>query len=108
MHNAKTVSNIKNVVITQFEGEIDDDGLKEELETRKHFLVESDMENGRHRVFNFLMDIKDAHTWSQKLDAVFKKLKCVSKLIVVFGFVLKNIQDGLYWYYYAHENDPLI
>ena len=50
--------------VTQFVGEIDDDGLKEELGTCKQFLVDSEMENGRHRVFNLAVEILDAHTLS--------------------------------------------
>ena len=34
--------------VTHFMGEIDDEGLREELETFEHFLEHSEMENGRH------------------------------------------------------------
>ena len=61
------------------------------------------MENGRHQVFNFGMDILEANTLSQKLDTVFEKLKCAEKLKVAFGFVLKNVEDGTRRYYYGHE-----
>ena len=76
VHNAQSVLETKNVYVTRLVGENDDESLKEELETCKHFLVNSDMEKWRHRVFNFAIDILDAHTLSQKLDTVFEKLKC--------------------------------
>ena len=50
----------------------------------------------------------DAHTSSQKLDTVFEKLKCAAKLSVAFGYVLKNVEDGTYRYYYEHEKNILM
>ena len=64
--------------------------------TSRHFLVDSEMEIWRHRVFNFTMEILNAHIFSQKLDSVFEKLKCEAKLNVAFGFVLKNVEDGTF------------
>ena len=66
------------------------------------------MQNGRHRVFNFAMNLLDAHTLSQKLDTKYKKLKCAAKLNVAFSFVLENVEDGTSLYYYAHENNTLM
>ena len=36
------------------------------------------------------------------------KLNCVAKLNVALGFILKNIDDGKYRYFYAHENNTLL
>ena len=66
------------------------------------------MENGRHRISIFAMEIMDAHTLSKKLDTVFEKLKCAAKLSIAFGFVLKNVEDGACRYYYAHENNTVM
>ena len=62
------------------------------------------MENGRHRVFNFAMSSFDMSSLNDKLDYVFKELKCGAKVNRAFGFVLKNIEDGMCRYFYAHEN----
>ena len=35
---------------------------------------------------------------------VFKELKCAAKVNLAFGFVLKNIEEGMCRYFYAHEN----
>ena len=94
----------KNLDETELVGTIDDEGLKEELQTCKRFLVDSEMENMRHKMFNFAMKILDADTLRQKLDRVFEKLKCAAKLIVAFGFTLKNSEDGNC----RHENNTLI
>ena len=108
MQNAKSVSEIKNVDVTQLVGKIDNESLKDKLKIRKHFLVDFEMENRRHWVFIFAMDILDAHTLSQKLDTVSEKLKCGAKLNVAIGFALKNVEDGTCRYLYAHENNSLM
>ena len=42
---------------------------------------------------------------NDKLDYVFKQLKCAAKVNLAFGFVLKNFEDGMCRYFYAHENN---
>ena len=66
------------------------------------------MENGRHRVFNFAMSSFDITLLNDKLDYVFKELKCAAKVNLAFGFVLKNIEDGMCRYFYAHENNTIM
>ena len=92
----------KNVDVTQLVGEFDDERLKEKLQTCKYFLVNSEMQNGRHVVFIFATEILVAHTLTKKLDILFVKLKYAAKLYLLFGFVLKIVRDGTCRYYYAH------
>ena len=66
------------------------------------------MNNERHGVFNFVMNILDAHTMSQKLDRVFEKLECATKLNIAFGCVLKYVEDGTCQCNYANQNNTLI
>ena len=66
------------------------------------------MENGRHRVFYFAMSSFDMSLLNDKLDYVFKELKCAAKVNLAFGFVLKNIEDGMCRYFYAHENNTIM
>ena len=66
MHNAQNVSKTNNVDVTHSIGEIDDESLEKDMETWKHFLVDSEMEIGRHREFNFAMEIVDADNLSKK------------------------------------------
>ena len=42
---------------------------------------------------------------SEKLDQFFNKLKCAAKVNLAFAFILKNIEDGGFRYFYAHENN---
>ena len=45
---------------------------------------------------------------NDKLDYAFKEPKCAAKVNLAFGFVLKNIEDGLCRYFYAHENNTIM
>ena len=49
-------------------GAADDQSLREELESSKHFLTDTEMENGRHRVFNFATSSFDMSLLNEKLD----------------------------------------
>ena len=75
-------------------GDVDDQGLTEALESCKHFLTDTVMEIGRHRVFKFAMSSFDMSLLNDKLDYVFKGLKCAAKVNLAFGFLLKNVEDG--------------
>ena len=88
--------------------EDDDADLKEELQACQHFLVDSELEKGRHRVFNFTMSTFDNSLITKKLDLVFNGLKCAAKVNHAFGYVLKNVEGGSCRYFYAHENDTLM
>ena len=88
-------------------GDVDDQSLREELESCKHFLTDTEMENRRDRVFNFEMSYFDMSLLNDKLDYVFKELKC-AKTNLAFGFVLKNVEDGSCRYFYAHENNTVM
>ena len=65
MRNEQSVSRTGKVELTLLVGEIDDESLKEELETREHFLMDSEKDNERHRDFSFSMDILDANRLSE-------------------------------------------
>ena len=81
---------------------------EKELQTSEHFLVDSEMENGRQRVYNFAMDTPDPKYLLEKLDVVFDSLKSAAKLNVVNGCVLENVEDGSCRGYCAHENNTLM
>ena len=88
--------------------EDDDADLKEELQACQHFLVDYELEKGRHRVFNFAMSAFDNCLVNQNLPLVFKALKCAAKVNLAFGVVLKNVEDGSSRSFYAHENNTVM
>ena len=85
----------------------DGEKLKEELSACQHFLVDTEMENGRHKAFNFQMSKLYAKFINEKLQEVFNKLGSAAKINIARGFVLRNVETGEYRYYYAHENNTL-
>ena len=88
------------------EGE-DGEKLKKESSACQHFLVKTEMENGRHKVFNVQMSKLDTKIINEKLEEVFNKLDSAAKINVALEFVLRNVETGEYRYYYAHENNTL-
>ena len=97
-----------NIYVEDIVGDVDDQSLREELESCKHFLTVTEMENGRHRVLNFAMSSLKMSLLNDKLDYVFKELKWAAKVILAFGFVLKNIEDGMCRFFYAQENNTIM
>ena len=89
-------------------GDVDDQKLREELQSSRHFLVDSEILKGRHSVFNFAVNNLTAQVIEEKMDRVLHKLKCEAKLNLALGFILKNIEDGKFRYFYAHENNTLL
>ena len=53
---AQRGSGAQNIHATIVIGDVDNNKLTEELRLCKHFLVDSEMDNGRPRVFTFPMD----------------------------------------------------
>ena len=98
-HRTQTGFGASNFDVEDIVGDVDDQNLREHLESCKHFLTDTEMENGRHRVFNFVMSSLDITLLEDKLDYVFKELKCAAKVNLAFGLVLKNIEDGMCRYF---------
>ena len=81
-----------------------DKSLEEELHPSVHFLVDSETQKGRRSVFNFVGNNLTAQVNREKTDRDLEKLKCAAKLNLAFGFILKNIEDGKFRYFYPHQN----
>ena len=80
--------------VEEIVGDVDDQNLREELQSCRYFLDDSEIQKRRHRVFNFAVNNLTAQVIEEKLDCVLDKLKCVAKLNLALGFTLKNIDDG--------------
>ena len=59
-------------------------------------------------MFNFVVNTLRVQVIEEKLDRVLDKLKCVAKLNLALCLILKNIEDGKFRYFYAHENNTLL
>ena len=104
----QTGSGTRDVEVQNILGDVDDQSLREELESCKQFLTDTEMETGKHRVFNFAMSSFHMSLLNDKLDYVFKELKCAAKVNLAFGFDLKNLEDAMCRYFYAHENNTIM
>ena len=60
------------------------------------------------RVFNYAMDNLNAAILDQKLDQFIIRLECAAKRNLAFEYILKNMEDGWFRYFYAHENTTLL
>ena len=71
-------------------GDVDGKSLSKELETCRHILMDSEMENRRHGVYNVAMETLASNCLLEKLYVVFDSLKCVATLNVTFGCAFKK------------------
>ena len=97
-----------NIAVADIVEDVDDQSLREELESCKQFLTDTERENGSHRVFKLAMSSFDMSLLNDKLDYVFRELKCAANVNLAFAFVLKNIEEGMCRYFYAHENNTVM
>ena len=87
--------------------DINDTELKEQFNSCKHFLVDSEIGKGTHSLFNFAMSASNNSFLKEKKDHVYSQLKSAAKVNLAFGFVLKN-NEGTCRYFYAHENNTVM
>ena len=48
-------------------GDVDDQSLREELQSCRHFLVDFEIQKGRHSVFNFVVNNLTAQVIEKKI-----------------------------------------
>ena len=89
-------------------GEVEDDSLREELRSCQHLLVDSELEGASYKLFNYAVESLNERIVTEKLDHFFFNLKRAARVNLVSGFVLKNIEDGGFRYFNAHENNTLL
>ena len=105
-HGMHIGSRTRDVDVEHIVEDNEDHRLREELRSCQHFLVDSELERARHKVFNYAMETLNGTIVNEKLDHFLNNLKCAAK--VAFGFILKNIEDGGFRYFYSHENNTLL
>ena len=98
----------RDVDVEQIVGDVEDHSLRKELRSCQHFLVDSELERARHKVFNYAVETLNETIVNEKLDHFSNNLKCAAKVNLAFGFILKNIEDGGFRYFYAHKNKTLL
>ena len=87
-------SKTRDVDVEHIVGDVQDHKLREELRSCQHFLVDSELQQARHKVFNYAVETLNETVVNEKLDHVFNNLKCAAKVNLASGIILKNIEDG--------------
>ena len=82
--------------------------LQDEIQSCKHFLVDSEIEKATLKVSNYAIESLSTKIVEEKFDHVFKNMICGAKVNLAIGFILKNIEDGRLKCLYAHENNTLL
>ena len=109
-HGMQMRSVTRDVDVEHILGDVEDHSLREELRSCQHFLVDSELERARHKVFNYAVETLNETIVDEKLHFFFNnlKLKCAAQVNLTFGFILKNLEDGRFRYLSAHENNTLL
>ena len=101
-------SRTREVNVELMMGDVEEHRLREQLRSCQHFLVDSELERARHKVFNCAVETLNETIVNENLDQFFNNLNCAQKVNPAFDFILKNIEDGEFRYFYAHENNTLL
>ena len=107
-HGTQIGSRTTDVDVEHIVEDVGDHRLREELRSCQHFLVDSELGRTRHKVFNYSVETLNEAIVNEKLDHFFNSLKCAAKVNLAYGFILKNIEDGGFRNFYAHENNTLL
>ena len=107
-HGMQIGSGTRDVDVEHIVGDVEDHSFREELRSTQHFLVDSELERARHKVFNYAVETLNETIMNEKLDNFFNNLNCAAKVHLAFGFILKNTEDGGFRYFYAHKNNTLL
>ena len=101
-------SRTRDLDVEHIVGDVEGHRLKEELSSREHFLADSALERARLKVFKYAVETSNETIVKGKLDQLFNNLKHAAKVNLAFGFFLKNLEDGGFNFFYAHENNTLL
>ena len=101
-------SGTKDLDVEHLLGNVEDHRFGKNLRSCRNFLVDSELERARHKVFNYAVETLNEKIVNEKLDHFVNNVNCAAKVSLDSGFILKNIEDGLFRYFYAHENNTLL
>ena len=107
-HAMQIGSGTRDVTVDHIVGDVEDQSLREELRSCQHFLVDSEVERARHKVFNYAVETLNETIVNEKLDHFLNNLKHAAKVNLVFGFILKIIEDGWFRCSNAHDKNTLL
>ena len=71
-------SRTRDVDVEHIVADVEDNKLREELRSCQHFLVDSELERARHKIFNYAAETVNETIVNEKLDNFFNNLKCAA------------------------------
>ena len=101
-------SRARDVDVEHIVGDVEDHNSREYMRSFQHFLLDSKHERARHTIINYAVESLNKLIVNEKFDHFFNILKCVAKVNLAFGFLLKNLEDGGFRYFHAHKNNTLL
>ena len=105
-HGMQIGSGTRDVDVEHIVGEVEDHSLREEWRSCQYLLVDSELERARHNVYNYAVETLNETIVNEKLDQFFNNLKSAAKVNLAFGFILENIEEGAFSYFYPNEKKP--
>ena len=82
-------SRIRDVDVEQIVGDVEDQRFREELRSCQHFLVDSELERARHKVFNYALKFLNEIVVNEK-RSFFQQFKMCSKSASGFWFLFEK------------------
>ena len=79
-HGMQIGSGTRDVDVEPIMGDVEDHRLRKELRSCQHFLVDSELERGRQKVFNYAVETLNETIVKEKPDPFFNNLKCAAKM----------------------------
>ena len=80
-HGMQVGLGTRNMDVEHIVGDVKDHRLRKELRSCQHFLVDSELERVRHKVFNYAVETLNETVVNEKLGHFFNNLKCAAKVI---------------------------
>ena len=95
-HDMQIGSKTRDVYVEHMVGDVEDHRLREKLRSCQHFLVDSELERARHKVFNYAVKTFNETIVNEQFDLFFTKLKCGAKVNLASVSFLKkrNMKDS--------------
>ena len=107
-HGMQIRSRTRDVDVEHKVEDVEDHGLREELRSCQHFLVDSDVERARHKVVTYAIENLNAKIVDEKLDHFINNLDRAAKVNLAFGIILRKIEDRGFRYFTAQEDNTLL
>ena len=78
-HGTEIGSGTRDVDVEHIVEDVEDHSVREELPSCQHFLVDSELDRARHKVFNYAVETLNATIVNKKPDHFFQQFEMCSK-----------------------------